>query len=97
MSNFSVEDVETPEDVIALQDQTNYWVDSAPKAKFFLVDASYVVLLFMSTLDLQNPRTAGILAVAFVIFMLLEWKDITFTEFYESVKLRIARKKSLRH
>ncbi len=97
MSSFSVEDVSTPEDAVELQNETNYWVDSAPKAKFFVVDASYVVLLLFATIDIYSPRTLTILGVSFIALFILEIKDISFMEFYESIKMRLAGKKSVRH
>ena len=97
MSSFSIEDVQTPEDVVSLSNTTNYWVDSGIDAKFFFVDANYAVILLFATIDLYNINTIMLLAGTFLFFAILAIKDLRFMEFVEIIKNHLSLKKVRRH
>lgn len=96
MSSYSIEDVETPEDVIALSEITNYWVDTSEEAKFFFVDANFAILLLFATIDLYNPTTLIFLAVSFTFFSILAFKKVKVLEFIETGKTLLCLKKAIR-
>ena len=97
MARITIEDIEAPEDVVELSYETNYWVDSSPKALFFIVDANFVVLLLCSALNIQSPIVLSTLAITFSILAVLEYKDISMKESVEWLKTKLAGEKSIRH
>lgn len=97
MARITIDEVESPEDVVDLSYETNYWVDSAPRALFFIVDANFVVLLLCSALNIQSPTVLTVLAVSFVVLAVLEYKDISLKEGFEWLRTKLARERSLRY
>lgn len=94
---MNIDDIESPEEALEETYASNYWVDTGIDAKFFFVDANYVVLIILSTINLYSTVTWTVLGVSFVFLALLEWKKIPLLEFLDKAKLAINLKKVRRY
>ncbi len=97
MARITIDDVESPEDVVELTHETNYWVDTSPKALFFIVDANFVVLLLCSALNLQSPAVITFLATSFSVLAVMEYYDVSMKEGAEWLRTKLARERTVRH
>lgn len=94
---MNIDDIESPEEAKEETYVSNYWVDTGIDAKFFFIDANYVVLIMLSTINLYSGITWSILGGTFIFLALLEWKKIPLMEFLDKAKLTINLKKVRRY
>ncbi|CAH7378213.1 conserved hypothetical protein [Vibrio chagasii] len=87
----------TPEEVKDSLYDGNFWAETGIEAKFFFVDASYAIILIMSTINLFSLTTMAILVFFFVFFAILNKFQLTISEFGHIALTIVCKKKYRRY